>query len=206
MVNSGASPSTGVLIPVPCHSTTILSIMDLGGAVVPYYLSENQGWELQVAELHRALESAKRVCKPTALYVINPGNPTGRWVPLDRKYCKFGSCIFWIVECITCALHSGHVQTRESIQAVIQFVAEKKLFLLADEVDASSSGQALTIAQSGCVNQYVASHSPQVYQEYVYGEKDFVSYKKVLAEMGPPFSDTVELASFHSVSKGVMGE
>ncbi|XP_028988757.1 alanine aminotransferase 2-like isoform X2 [Betta splendens] len=148
MLNSKASPRTGVLIPVPCHSTTILSIVDLGGAIVPYYLSENLGWELQVAELHRALESAKGVCKPTALYVINPGNPT------------------------------GHLQTRKSIQAVIQFVAEKKLFLLADEV----------------------------YQDYVHGENEFVSYKRVLAEMGPPFSETVELASFHSVSKGVMGE
>lgn len=47
---------------------------------------------------------------------------------------------------------------------------------------------------------------PQVYQEYIYGENEFVSYKRVVAEMGPPISDTVELASFHSVSKGFMGE
>lgn len=49
--------------------------------------------------------------------------------------------------------------------------------------------------------------SSQVYQDCVYGENsEFVSYKKVLMEMGPPFSDTVELASFHSASKGYMGE
>lgn len=48
---------------------------------------------------------------------------------------------------------------------------------------------------------------PQVYQDCVYGEKsEFISYKRALAEMGPPYSDTVELASFHTASKGLMGE
>lgn len=48
---------------------------------------------------------------------------------------------------------------------------------------------------------------PQVYQNCVYRENsEFVSYKRVLAEMGPPLSDTLELASFHSASKGFMGE
>ncbi|XP_073347303.1 alanine aminotransferase 1-like [Pagrus major] len=149
LLNAESSPRNGVLSPVPCHNTTPMSVTGLGAVVIPYYLSEEQGWELQVGELHRALESAKGVCKPVALYIINPGNPT------------------------------GHVQSRKSMQEVIRFVSEKKLFLLADEV----------------------------YQEYVFGEKsEFVSYKRVLSEMGPPFSDTVELASFHSVSKGLPGE
>lgn len=34
----------------------------------------------------------------------------------------------------------------------------------------------------------------------------FHSFKKVLAEMGPPYAARQELASFHSVSKGYMGE
>ncbi|XP_028450092.1 alanine aminotransferase 2 [Perca flavescens] len=126
-----------------------MSIRGLGAVTVPYNLREEQGWELQVEELHQALESAKGVCDPVALYVINPGNP------------------------------AGYVQSRKSIQEVIQFVSEKRLFLLADEV----------------------------YQDCVHGENsEFVSYKRVLAEMGPPLSDTVELASFHSASKGFMGE
>lgn len=49
----------------------------MGGVPVSYYLDEEQGWELQVEELHRALESAQEICKPVALYVINPGNPAG---------------------------------------------------------------------------------------------------------------------------------
>ncbi|KAM4552304.1 alanine aminotransferase 2 isoform 1-T1 [Odontesthes bonariensis] len=149
LVNPESSTRTGVLTPMPCHCTTTLSIMGLGAVAIPYYLSEEQGWALQVEELERALETAKKVCNPVALYVINPGNP------------------------------AGHVQSRKSIQAVIRFVSEKRLFLLADEV----------------------------YQDCIYGENSkFVSYKRVLAEMGPPLSDTVELASFHSASKGIMGE
>ncbi|XP_069548184.1 alanine aminotransferase 2-like [Brachyistius frenatus] len=149
LVNSETSPRSGVLTPVPCYCTMTLSIMSLGAAVIPYYLSEEQGWALQVEELQRALESAKGDSNPVALYVINPGNP------------------------------AGLVQSRKSMQEVIRFVSEKRLFLLADEV----------------------------YQDCVYGENsEFVSYKRVLADMGPPLSDTVELASFHSTSKGFMGE
>ena len=34
----------------------------------------------------------------------------------------------------------------------------------------------------------------------------FVSAKKVLRELGEPYSDSVELCSFHTVSKGSLGE
>lgn len=149
LVNSKGSPRSGVLTPVPCQSTAIMSVTLLGAVVIPYHLNEEQGWELQVEELHRALESAKRACNPVALYIINPGSP------------------------------SGHVQSRKSMQEVIRFVSEKRLFLLVDEV----------------------------YQDCVYGEKsEFLSYRRVLSEMGPPLSNTVELASFHSASQGFLGE
>ncbi|XP_050843674.1 alanine aminotransferase 2, partial [Serinus canaria] len=74
---------------------------------------------------------------------------------------------------------TGQVQSRECIEQVIRFAYEEKLFLLADEV----------------------------YQDNIYAEgSSFHSFKKVLVELGPPYSDSVELASFHSVSKGFMGE
>ncbi|KAM8811107.1 alanine aminotransferase 1 [Eudromia elegans] len=73
----------------------------------------------------------------------------------------------------------GQVQSRESIEAVIKLAHEERLFLMADEV----------------------------YQDNVYAEGSaFHSFKKVLFELGPPYKDEVELASFHSVSKGFMGE
>ncbi|XP_057713866.1 alanine aminotransferase 1-like [Corythoichthys intestinalis] len=149
LVHSEASPKSGVLMPVPGHTTTPLSVETLGGVVVPYFLDEECGWEIGVDELRRALDSARGVCQPVALYVINPGNP------------------------------SGHVQSRKSMEEVIRFVAENKLFLLADEV----------------------------YQSSIYdAEREFVSYKKLLWELGPPLSHTLELASFHSASKGLLGE
>ncbi|XP_029464327.1 alanine aminotransferase 2 [Rhinatrema bivittatum] len=74
---------------------------------------------------------------------------------------------------------TGQVQSRRCIEDVIHFAWEENLFLLADEV----------------------------YQDNVYAEDcQFHSFKKVLYEMGPEYSSNVELASFHSTSKGYMGE
>ena len=47
----------------------------------------------------------------------------------------------------------------------------------------------------------------EVYQENIYKEgKEFVSMRKVLHEMGSPYSEEVELISMNSVSKGMLGE
>jgi len=73
---------------------------------------------------------------------------------------------------------TGQVQSRKNIEDVIKFAHKHKLLLLADEV----------------------------YQHNVYAEGcEFHSFKKVLMEMGPPYS-TMQMASFMSVSKGYMGE
>nr|XP_057923789.1 alanine aminotransferase 2-like isoform X3 [Doryrhamphus excisus] len=74
---------------------------------------------------------------------------------------------------------TGQVQNRKCIEDVIRFAAKERLFLMADEV----------------------------YQDNVYAEGcQFHSFKKVLFEMGPEYSNTVELVSFHSTSKCYMGE
>ncbi|KAM4606784.1 alanine aminotransferase 2-like [Polymixia lowei] len=74
---------------------------------------------------------------------------------------------------------TGQVQSRQCIEDVIRFAKEEHLFLMADEV----------------------------YQDNVYADGcEFHSFKKVLFEMGPEYSSTVELASFHSTSKCYMGE
>ncbi|XP_051024657.1 alanine aminotransferase 2 isoform X1 [Acomys russatus] len=74
---------------------------------------------------------------------------------------------------------TGQVQSRKCIEDVIHFAWEEKLFLLADEV----------------------------YQDNVYSpDCRFHSFKKVLYQMGREYSSNVELASFHSTSKGYMGE
>jgi alanine transaminase len=69
---------------------------------------------------------------------------------------------------------TGQVLTRTNIEKVIRFAYENHLFLLADEV----------------------------YQDNIYDkESAFHSFKKVMIEMGEPYSK-MELASFMSISKG----
>ncbi|KAG8284390.1 glycerol-3-phosphate O-acyltransferase 2, partial [Homalodisca vitripennis] len=73
---------------------------------------------------------------------------------------------------------TGQVLSKKNIEEIIKFAHKYNLFLFADEV----------------------------YQDNVYAEGcKFHSFKKVLMEMGPPYSE-MELASFMSCSKGYMGE
>ncbi|KAF0685004.1 Aste57867_23033 [Aphanomyces stellatus] len=73
---------------------------------------------------------------------------------------------------------TGQVLNVDNMKEIVQFCQDERLVLMADEV----------------------------YQENVYvNDKTFVSFKKVLKDMGPAY-DNVELASFHSTSKGFTGE
>ncbi|KAG8226349.1 hypothetical protein J437_LFUL014592 [Ladona fulva] len=115
---------------------------------IGYYLDESKQWGLDINELQRALDEARKECNPRAIVVINPGNPTGQ------------------------------VLSRENIVEILKFAHRESLLVLADEV----------------------------YQDNIYAEgSKFFSFKKVMTEMGPPYSD-MELASFMSCSKGYMGE
>ncbi|XP_034385461.1 alanine aminotransferase 2 [Cyclopterus lumpus] len=74
---------------------------------------------------------------------------------------------------------TGQVQSKKCIEEVLHFAFEENLFVMADEV----------------------------YQDNVYAlDCRFHSFKKVLYEMGPEYFNNVELASFHSTSKGYTGE
>uniref|UniRef100_UPI0037E7D26D alanine aminotransferase 2-like n=1 Tax=Semicossyphus pulcher TaxID=241346 RepID=UPI0037E7D26D len=97
-------PQTGVLTPTPGPHTLPPLLDEAGVALVPYQLMEDRGWAVDLNELHRALDAARGRCNPRAIYISNPGNPT------------------------------GHVQDRKSIQEVIQFAAAERLLLLVDEV------------------------------------------------------------------------
>ncbi|XP_063075765.1 alanine aminotransferase 2-like isoform X1 [Engraulis encrasicolus] len=147
---AGEGPSrTGIMISIPQYPLYSAALAELGAVQVNYYLNEAKCWSLDISELQRSLDAARKHCNPRALCIINPGNPTGQ------------------------------VQSRECIEEVIKFAARERLFLMADEV----------------------------YQDNVYAAGcQFHSFKKVLFEMGPEYSDTVELASFHSTSKCYMGE
>ncbi|XP_063056408.1 alanine aminotransferase 2-like [Engraulis encrasicolus] len=93
-----------VLIPEP-HPHTLPRLLDvIGLAALPYRLQEDRGWGLEKTELQRVIQAAGGRYNPRAIYIPNPGDPT------------------------------GHVQDRRTIRQVIEFAAEENLLLLVDEV------------------------------------------------------------------------
>lgn len=74
---------------------------------------------------------------------------------------------------------TGQCLTYDNLKELVKFAHEEKVVLIADEV----------------------------YQENIYQDKKpFVSTKKVMMDMGMPYADSTELASFYTVSKGMFGE
>lgn len=74
---------------------------------------------------------------------------------------------------------TGQSLTEENLRDLIQFCYLNRLVLCADEV----------------------------YQENIYNpSRPFISARKVLGQMQEPFHSNLELASFHTVSKGAYGE
>ena len=67
---------------------------------------------------------------------------------------------------------------RDDIENIVKVAYENSVMILADEV----------------------------YQANIYTDVPFISFRKVLAEMGEPYASNVELISMHSVSKGILGE
>lgn len=148
MTGPGEGRRPGVMIPIPQYPLYSASLAEYNMDQVGYYLAEERNWALDVSELERAYDAAKEKSDIKAIVLINPGNPTGQ------------------------------VLTRENIEAVVKFCAEKKLFVFADEV----------------------------YQQNIYAKGSaFHSFKKVMFEMGAPYNG-LEVASFMTCSKGYMGE
>ena len=95
---------TGVMVPIPQYPLYSATICELGMHLISYYLDEDNEWALSIEELNRALKEAKDICKPKAIVVINPGNPT------------------------------GSVLTRHNIEDIIRFAQQNNLLIIADEV------------------------------------------------------------------------
>ncbi|XP_065255638.1 alanine aminotransferase 2-like [Emys orbicularis] len=90
-----------------------------------------------------------------------------------------GHCTPKVLCVINPGYPTGHVLSRRHIQDVLQLAAQERLLLLADEV------------HQDCV---FTPDSP------------FLSFKRVLCELGPAVSSAVQLISFYSVSKGFAAE
>jgi aspartate/methionine/tyrosine aminotransferase len=142
-----ASPSDGIMIPIPQYPLYSATITLYDGRIVPYYLDEADHWKLNRSMLDDSLRAAEaQGTKVKAICVINPGNPTGA------------------------------VLDEQNIAMVLDFARKHGLSVLADEV----------------------------YQEDIYLPGDrFVSFARVLDDKG---MRDVSLFSFHSCSKGFLGE
>ncbi|OCK81662.1 PLP-dependent transferase [Lepidopterella palustris CBS 459.81] len=146
-----SKPESGILIPIPQYPLYTATLAVLDARCVPYYLDEGHSWGTDLSAIRNAYDKA--IAEGTdvkAIVIINPGNPTGASLPA------------------------------EDIKSVLEFAAEKKLVVIADEV----------------------------YQTNVFvGE--FLSFKKGLRDLQkaiPEKFDNIELVSLHSVSKGMVGE
>ncbi len=81
-----------VLVPIPQYPLYSAAITLYGGTMVGYQLDEHRGWALNLAELRRAIRTARAGGKLVrGLVFINPGNPTGQCLPEDniRELIKF---------------------------------------------------------------------------------------------------------------------
>lgn len=146
-----SKPETGILVPIPQYPLYTATLAVLNARCVPYYLEESKAWGTNLQTIKESYKKAKSEGTDVrAIVVINPGNPTGAVLP------------------------------SEDIRAVLEFAAEEKLVVLADEV----------------------------YQTNVFVGK-FTSFKKGLRDMQrevPGKYDNLELASLNSISKGMVGE
>ena len=73
---------------------------------------------------------------------------------------------------------TGNVLKREKMEEIIRFAFENDLIILSDEV----------------------------YQENIYNDNHWFSFRKILLEMEPEIAENTRLVSFHSLSKGIFGE
>ena len=144
-------PNTGVLVPIPQYPLYTASLAVLNAKCVPYYLDESKDWGTDLEAIKSAHKKAvDEGIDVRAIVIINPGNPTGASLSED------------------------------DIKAVVEFAAQEKLVVMADEV----------------------------YQTNVFQGK-FHSFKSVLRTLQRDDFEKykyLELASLHSISKGMVGE
>ncbi len=146
-----AKPETGILVPIPQYPLYTATLAVLNARCVPYYLDEGKAWGTDINAVRDAYKKARSEGTDVrAIVVINPGNPTGASLSAD------------------------------DVRSVLEFAAEEKLVVLADEV----------------------------YQTNVFIGK-FTSFKKGLRDLQkevPKKYDSLEVASLNSISKGMVGE
>nr|CCA27196.1 unnamed protein product [Albugo laibachii Nc14] len=94
-----------IMTPIPQYPLYSAAIAINGGTLTGYYLDEDKNWALNIQEIERSYNQAKKDGKVIrAVAIINPGNPTG--------------------QCLS----------ENNIVQVIQFCQKHDILILADEV------------------------------------------------------------------------
>ena len=179
-------PQDGVLVPIPQYPLYSAALALAQAHLLPYELDEDAGWSLPLSELEKSLAEARAAgVSPRSLVVINPGNPTGNCLPL------------------------------ENMQQIVRFCVQEGLVLMADEVYQVMRRPTRTTPPpcprtppppSPCLNITPTCHVVAPEQENIYqGAAPFHSFKKVASGLGAE-AKALQLVSFHSVSKGFLGE
>jgi alanine transaminase len=98
-----ASPSTGIMVPIPQYPLYTATLSVLNARCVPYYLDEAANWGTSMSAIQESYDKAKSEGTDVkAICIINPGNPTGASLPA------------------------------EDIKSVLKFAAKNKLVVIAD--------------------------------------------------------------------------
>lgn len=92
------------MVPIPQYPLYSATIAEFDMQQIGYYLDESNKWGLDIIELQRSIDEARKISAPRAIVIINPGNPTGQ------------------------------VLSRENIEGIIKFAYKENLFIFADEV------------------------------------------------------------------------
>lgn len=87
LVSGEGKNRTGIMISIPQYPLYSAALAELSAVQINYYLNEEKCWSLDISELQRSLEAARKHCNPRALCIINPGNPTGTVLLLQHSLC-----------------------------------------------------------------------------------------------------------------------
>ncbi|KAL1414978.1 hypothetical protein MTO96_007065 [Rhipicephalus appendiculatus] len=93
---------------------------------------------------------------------------------------------------------TGTVLSRQQLQDIIVFAQKNCLIILTDEAVSVSS-------QHQCIRINIAAGQIDLRVQYLRHQASFLSVRKVMNEMGAPYSRT-QLISLNSISKGFAGE
>ncbi|KAJ7481912.1 pyridoxal phosphate-dependent transferase, partial [Mycena latifolia] len=120
-----ASPSCGILIPIPQYPLYTAALAQHHGRAIPYLLDESSGWSTSVESITAALDAARKEgTTPKALVVINPGNPTGALLSAATmeqlvKLCEEHSLVLLADEVYQNNLHDAAAHPFTSFKKVV---------------------------------------------------------------------------------------